>query len=457
MTLLSSSKVAVEGVPMIPGSHMLWGHAHLLGGPFQEVLKTFAETHLDEHGRCCFWMGPSLPALTVTRSKDVQLVLKQSSQHSVFFVMERHMEALFGTENLVALNGRPWKAKRSLIHRSLNGVLPAVNASVLETTNILVQSIAASERNEFDVLQLMKLLALDVFGRAAMSTDLECCRQLKPSEIAQSFEVLVGDLMRRCFSLNPLNLNYSLPTRQNRERNKHYAFLKSFVDQTIAERKDKIKENDNNPDLLTRLVQDENMGSGEIADTFFSLLFAGYETSAVTLCYSLYLIVSNKEIYAKCQREIEDQSQQLKPSYELLTAVIKESLRLYPPAVSTTRSLEKDIEIDGIHVPKGTYMYIPIWSIHRNPENFKNPLDFDPDRWLRGNANEDALVPFSAGARSCPGQRFAMEEMVAALSSLLSKLEFALVDPNYVLTPQREQSMVQSPKNGLRMNITLRT
>jgi len=291
-----------------------------------------------------------------------------------------------------------------------------------------------------------------------MSTDLECCRQVwTTSPIAQSFELLLGDLMRRCFSLNPLNLSYSLPTKQNRERAKNYDFLRSFVQDTIERRKEETKTNHAKyQDLLTRLVQDERMDSNEIADTFFSLLFAGYETSAVTMCYTLYLIVSHKEIYAKCLQEIDKQSQQREANYELLTATIKESLRLYPPAVSTTRSLEKDIEIDGKTVPKGTYMYIPIWSIHRNPKNFERPLEFDPERWLRGDANDEAWVPFSAGARSCPGQRFAMEEMVSALSVLLSKLEFELSDPSYVLTPHREKSMVQSPKGGVPMKITLR-
>jgi len=115
MKLLSSSKVAVEGFPMIPDSNILWGHAHLLGGPFEAVLQTFAETHVDAKGRCCFWMGPSLPALTVTQARDVQTVLKQSSEHSLFFIMEKHMEAPFGKQNLIALNSGLGKPNERLI------------------------------------------------------------------------------------------------------------------------------------------------------------------------------------------------------------------------------------------------------------------------------------------------------------------------------------------------------
>ena len=143
------------------------------------------------------------------------------------------------------------------------------------------------------------------------------------------------------------------------------------------------------------------------------------------------------------------------------TAVAQETLRLYPPAVQTTRTLSRAKTLSGGYVAaEGTYVNVPIWIIHRDGANFPKPLEFRPDRWAklteqedgtkkwveRDSAEEDSREPgcaiaaanrkaflsFSAGGRSCAGMRFAMDEAVIVLANLLKYLKFSPV-PDFQL------------------------
>lgn len=459
---------------MVPNSNLLLGHLPLLSDDdFRKVLKIFSVDHVDEDGRCCFWMGPTLRALTVTRSQDVQYFLKQSSHRMLFSLMGVHNERFLGNRNIGVLNGREWKRQRAFVVRALHAAanLSETHEAVVHATKVLVSSLSSkltksgTNSMELEVFSTMKMLSFDIFGETALHTSFECCKNLSISPILKSFEFLANEFSRRLSTgiLIPSSHIYNLPTPRNLEHSKHRKFMRNFVAEIIANRQTLLGKDGCPQDLLTELVKsreqegDDDLAADTLADTLFSLLFAGYETSAVTLTYVLYMLSQYPEVERRCLGEIKRVKTNNPKDYVFLRAVIDETLRLYPPAVSTTRNLEKDVEIDGgVKVPKGTYLYFPIWTIQRDERNFPNPLDFIPDRWMpNGNGNRDALIAFSAGARSCPGQRFAMAELTLSLATLLESFSFS-VNEGQDLTPHRE-SLVQSPKGGLQMKIHKRS
>jgi len=149
------------------------------------------------------------------------------------------------------------------------------------------------------------------------------------------------------------------------------------------------------------------------------------------------------------------------------SAVIQETLRLYPPAALTGRVVTKPITLsDGFVVPKGVRVAIPIFGIHRAEQYFPRALECLPTRWCErqhskdGNlwverqyqaeveqsakqqqssddssipaGNPDAFLPFSAGARNCPGAKFAQQEAVIVLANLVQHFRFLPV-PGYKL------------------------
>ena len=138
------------------------------------------------------------------------------------------------------------------------------------------------------------------------------------------------------------------------------------------------------------------------------------------------------------------------------------------------RTLQRSVRISGgVNLSKGTQVVVPVWSLHRDERNFPQALTFRPDRWAKKvngrwvdreetdfdtssipPGNRKALFAFSAGARSCPGQRFAMQELVLVLSKLLKEFQFRTVD-GYQLEPVKA-GIVQHPKGGLPMRIRRR-
>jgi cytochrome P450 len=94
-----------------------------------------------------------------------------------------------------------------------------------------------------------------------------------------------------------------------------------------------------------------------------------------------------------------------------LDAVVKETLRLYPPAWILSRSALVDLDVAGHHVPAGGFVFVPIHALHRHPTYWDDPEGFDPQRWLdgRGEAARKAgmYLPFGAGQRRCVGEHLA--------------------------------------------------
>ena len=128
-------------------------------------------------------------------------------------------------------------------------------------------------------------------------------------------------------------------------------------------------------------------------------LFAGYDTTSITLSYSLYLLSQHKEERDICLAEIDavmdDAGREANgrccdedgpvldvERLQYTKAVVLESLRLFPPAPMTSRSLERELEIDGHVIPANTHVNIPIWSIHHDERNFPFPDHFLPKRWV---------------------------------------------------------------------------
>lgn len=492
--LFPEKKSPIEGVPVIPGGTLWGGHLHLLREPdFRVALHKWTVEHADENGRCTFWMGPATPSLSVTHPEDVQILLKGTAYRSTFAIMNQHFIQLFGSHNVGLLNGKEWKQQRAKIAKALHSsqVVASHEQAFRETTERLVKQLLleiTKEDESFfpcdDILLLMKSLTLDCFGQAAFHTDFGSCQSFlaggenatEASQIGPAFDRLTKDMMRRVTTnvLHPSSHIYSLPTTTNNEYAKDKEMVLGFLRKLIQERQaDNHNASKPPPDLLTGFLEHfetDDMDQDSIliiAQSIMGLLFAGYETTSVTLTYALYLLSQNPKVMGRCLEEILADTTQ--DAY--LEAVVKETLRLYPPAISSNRTSDRELELPSrngsgkILVPQGTYLYVSIWTIQRDPDNYDNPLEFLPERWVepaegttswkvKSTVPDNAWIPFSAGARACPGQHFAMQETTTILSVLLPALHFAPPE-DYVLCPHRD-GFIQVPKGGIPMKISPR-
>jgi cytochrome P450 len=216
-------------------------------------------------------------------------------------------------------------------------------------------------------------------------------------------------------------------------------------------------------DLLSRLLsaRDEQGGGGmtdrQLRDEIVTLVLAGHETTALVLFYTFYLLAQSPEaddrLTAELRRVLGDRRPTAAdvPNLRFTEWVIRESMRLYPPAWGIAREALADCEIGGYSVPKGTQIFIVQWLVHHDGRWFDEPERFKPERWDNDFIKRlppFAYFPFGGGPRICIGNHFAMMEAVLLLATIARKFRLTLEPgqtlellPSITLRPQRALHM----------------
>jgi cytochrome P450 len=174
-------------------------------------------------------------------------------------------------------------------------------------------------------------------------------------------------------------------------------------------------------DAETNGVTTSASSDEQIRDEIMTLFMAGHETTANTLTWSLFLLAQNDEVGRRAALAARDGDRQY------LERVVKEVLRLYPPAWIIGREALRDVTLsDGSHIPSGTTVFMVPLLLHRKPKYFRDPDAFEPDRWLESEPPPFAYIPFGGGARRCIGDEFALRETTIVLETLLRSYRFTL-------------------------------
>ena len=216
-------------------------------------------------------------------------------------------------------------------------------------------------------------------------------------------------------------------------------------------------------DLLSMLlaVRDEETGEGmtdrQLRDEAMTVFLAGHETTANALSWTWHLLSGHLEVESRLQEELREVLAGRPPTVRDLPRlrytdmVVKESMRLYPPAWAFGREALADCEIGGYHVPAGTQLIMSQWVMHRDPRYYEEPGKFRPERWEDGSAEglpKYAYFPFGGGPRLCIGQSFAKMEAVLLLATIARQFRIHCA-PTERIVPQ--PSITLRPKNGMRI------
>jgi cytochrome P450 len=229
------------------------------------------------------------------------------------------------------------------------------------------------------------------------------------------------------------------------------------------------KSREDHGDLLSMLLlaQDETRGGGmtdrEVRDEVVTLFAAGHETTANALAWTCYLLAQNPEAEARLQAEVDSVLAGRAPTLADLPnlpyteQVIREALRLYPPAwVLNGRAAQQDVQIEGYHIPRGAVCYISPYVMHHQASSFPEPERFRPERWV--NDFEKSLprytyFPFGGGPRICIGNSFAMMEARLVLAMLASAGSYALQPGARI---EMDPLITLRPKHGVPVTVKLR-
>uniref|UniRef100_A0A8C6H8Y2 Cytochrome P450, family 46, subfamily a, polypeptide 1 n=1 Tax=Mus spicilegus TaxID=10103 RepID=A0A8C6H8Y2_MUSSI len=226
--------------------------------------------------------------------------------------------------------------------------------------------------------------------------------------------------------------------KQLREIRESIRLLRQVGKDWVQRRREALKRGEDVPaDILTQILKAEEGAQDDevLLDNFVTFFIAGHETSANHLAFTVMELSRQPEIVARLQAEVDEVvGSKRHLDYEdlgrlqYLSQVLKESLRLYPPAWGTFRLLEEETLIDGVRVPGNTPLLFSTYVMGRMDTYFEDPLTFNPDRFGPGAPKPRfTYFPFSLGHRSCIGQQFAQMEVKVVMAKLLQRIEFRLV------------------------------
>ncbi|MEM9927854.1 MAG: cytochrome P450 [Cyanobacteria bacterium P01_D01_bin.50] len=216
--------------------------------------------------------------------------------------------------------------------------------------------------------------------------------------------------------------------------------LRKQIDDLIYDliNKRRAESNQNRKDILSLMMSARYEDGGamsdkELCDELMTLLIAGHETTASALTWAFYWVDYLPEVRKKLLKELNDLSENPEPSavakLPYLTAVCKETLRIYPIiANATPRILKAPIEVGRYKLPKGTLINLNIYLAHHREEVYPQPDHFKPERFLERQFSAYEFLPFGGGNRRCIGLAFAMHQMKLVLATILSRYEVARTD-----------------------------
>jgi cytochrome P450 len=391
----------------------------------------------------------------------VQRVLQDNhTNYTKGFFYER-LKVLVGN-GLLTSNGDFWLRQRRIaspaFHKerlaSLQGAMHKRTVAMLDEWQKHIDS-----GETFDVAAEMMRLTLGIAGDTLFGVDLLGESESVGEAASDALEIL--NIRGNSLFLIPT----AIPTAQNRRLMRAVKTLDDVVNGVIRDRHahSKISGGEPKHDLLQMLMDavdgdtGERMNDEQLRDEVMTLLLAGHETTAQALSWTWYLLSKHPAVERKLRAEVSaalgsrDVVVEDLPKLVFTEMVVKEALRLYPPAWLFSRTAKDDDVIGGYPIAKGSTVMLSPWVMHRNPQFWENPDAFDPERFSEEESKKRprfAWFPFAAGPRMCIGWHFAMMELVTCVATIVQRTRLTLA-PGF--EPEPEPTITLRPADGVKM------
>jgi cytochrome P450/NADPH-cytochrome P450 reductase len=359
----------------------------------------------------------------------------------------RRVRAIAGDGLFTADTTEPnWsKAHNILLQPFGNRAMQSYHPSMVDIAEQLVKKwerLNADE--EIDVVHDMTALTLDTIGLCGFDYRFN-------SFYRRDYHPFVESLVR---SLETIMMIRGLPLenlwmqKRRRDLAGDVAFMNKMVDEIVAERRKNTPAAEDKKDMLAAMMTGVDRSTGEQLDDvniryqINTFLIAGHETTSGLLSCTLYALLKHPDVLKKAYEEVDrvlGGDINVKPTYSqvtqltYITQILKEALRLWPPAPAYGISPLADETIGGKYkLKKNTFITVLVLALHRDPSVWgPNPDAFDPQNFSReaeAARSVNAWKPFGNGQRACIGRGFAMHEAALAVGMILQR--FRLVDVN---------------------------
>lgn len=437
--------------PPGPKPHFLIGNIPLASSDSLQTFQRWAR----EFGDIFYYRALWLHVYFLNDPDLIEWVLIRNSQNFLKDRVVQNSRWFFG-QGLLTNEGESWLRQRRLSQPAFHRERVASYARVMTAyTEEMLRYWKADETR--DIHQDMMQLTLRIVVRCLFNVEAE-----KTDIISSAMNLLMRNATGARMLLPPM-ARY-LPTPSMIALRHAVGQLEQTVYDIIAARR---ASSTDSGDLLSMLmnVRDED-GSGmsdkQLRDEVLTFLLAGHETTALALSWTWHLLSQHPEVEEKLHAELRQVLSGRSPEFKDFPAlaytdrVLKESMRLYPPAWSLARTAIKDFELRGYKIPAGANIVMSQWIMHRNPTYFADPEKFDPDRWLdpvMQKLPRFVYFPFGGGPRLCIGNMFAMMEAMLLLATIAQRFRLRLA-PDHPVIPV--PSFTLRPKHGIRMTLEAR-
>ncbi|KAG8234736.1 hypothetical protein J437_LFUL000971 [Ladona fulva] len=439
------------------------------------------------------WNGPLVGTVHLTSWKYAEKIFN-SSTHIEKNLFYKFLFPWIGT-GLLTSKGEKWHFRRKLLtpafHRT---VLESYQDIVCEKSAQLVKILRSKiqDKQPFNIAPMIWQCSLDIICETAMGTKMNIQAKLEEKDVAylaavEEYVVLHSmsssyfttliveiyfEMCTLCFSASEIFSKRSVRpwlhpeiifdlSPMGRRFKQCVKMLHNFTDKVIQVRKSEYfksyhskinngkneneKKRESFLDLLIETAYSEGpdqkpiLSDRDIREEVDTFMFEGHDTTASAISWAVYLLGRHPEIQVEqVYQEIQDvlgNQMEITPQklseMKLLERCMKESLRLYPSVPFIGRKLRQDVTLGEYTIPSDTEVCILIYFLHRDPDIFPDPENFNPDNFLPEVCEKRppyAYVPFSAGARNCIGQKFAQLEEKIVLCHIIKNFRIEAVD-----------------------------
>ncbi|KAF8110479.1 hypothetical protein N665_0083s0042 [Sinapis alba] len=407
-----------------------------------EMLKTHGKTYFT-------WLG-TIPTVTIMDPELIKEVFNK--------VYEFQKPHTFPLGNVIAkglanYDGEKWAKHRRIINpafhlEKIKNMVPAFHQSsseVVDKWNKLVSDKGSS--CEVDVWPGLVSMTADVISRTAIGSSYKEGQRI--FELQAELAQLIILAVLKAFIPGYLYL----PTKGNRSikaaAKEIQVILRGIVNNRLRAREAGESPSD---DLLGILLESNlgqakghEMSTEDVMEECKLFYFAGQETTSVLLVWTMVLLSQHQDWQARAREEVKQVFGDKEPDIEglnqlkVMTMILYEVLRLYPPVAQLTRAIHKEMKLGDLTLPRGAQISLPILLVHRDTQLWGNDAaEFKPERFKDGvskaTKGKVSFFPFAWGPRICIGQSFALLETKMALALILQRFSFEL-SPSYVHAP----------------------
>ncbi len=334
-------------------------------------------------------------------------------------------------QGLVASNGDLWRRQRKLMapFYTPKGVQVYAELMLRDGARLVERwQKLADQGTEVEIAEEMAFVTASIILKAMFSTEtIDSIHQMK-----DAVETMISFVNTQ---IPGLRVPTWIPTERNRKYLAARDLVHRAINSVIAQRRS-IPEPAWPDDLLSRLMRAKDEETGQpmseslLRDESITTFFAGHETTARTMTFAWYALAEHSKVRERLSAELDRVLKGRSPTVEDLRQlpytlqVIKEVMRLYPPAPFYVRDAIAADRLCGFDLPAGAAVMLSPYYTHRHPWFWQDPEKFDPDRFSRENETQRhsyAYHPFALGARICIGNNFSLLESHLLLALLAQR------------------------------------